>query len=168
MAMSDEVIERTTTWSSAGDARPLPRNMPRGPRVPGQALGGISPTEIIRGLGRISNFKQAISDAIKTAFEMNRAGEMALPDEAVWSNAIAFLQAYAMVLDAPFIAPLQGGGLSAEWHEHGLDIELRFRRHRDVFTVIEDARSEIGPFMARDRDFEHATRALNLLAQRLI
>lgn len=169
--MSASVYEQTTTWLSARAAPPLWRNMRGlqgyGSLAPGRTLGGISPTSTIQGYRNKSNFDRAIVDAVETAAEMHRAAEMALPNESVWNDAIAFLQAYAMVLGAPLITPLQGGGLSAEWHEHGLNIELRFRKDRDVFAVIEDARGEIEAFMARDPDLDHAAQALNILVQRL-
>nr|WP_294551640.1 hypothetical protein [uncultured Rhodopila sp.] len=46
--------------------------------------------------------------------------------------------------------------MGAEWHERGVNIELRFRRVFDVYAVIEDARGIVPDFHGRDPSLQHA------------
>lgn len=169
--MSNVMLERSTTWLSAGTTQTPWQNMRGrqgyGSLPPGSSLGGISPTSTIQRIKRASGFDQAWKEAEEAAFEMSQDGEMAPLDRSIWNVAFDYLKTYSAILEAPLITPLQQGGVCAEWHEFGLNIELRFRSSRDVFVVIEDARSEISQFMAKDLDLEHATHALNLLSQRV-
>lgn len=170
--MSGAALERSTTWPSAGTTQTPWQNM-RGRQgygsvPPGSSLGGISPTSTIQRIQRVSGFDQAWKEAEEAAFEMSQDGEMAPLDRSIWNVAFDYLKTYSAILDAPLITPLQQGGVCAEWHEAGLNIELRFRGFHSVFTVVEDARNEIGPYMANDPYLDHATRALNLLSQRTL
>ena len=64
------------------------------------------------------------------------------------------------------VNPLQLGGVSCEWHELGINLELRFRGLTDIFAVIEDARSELTEYYGPDGELLRAREALAVLAQR--
>jgi hypothetical protein len=97
---------------------------------------------------------------------MVAADEMDPPDPEVWRFAETLLVSFAEFLPPPLVHPLQLGGVSCEWHERGMNIELRVRGLGDVFTVIEDAQNALPNFSARDPDLRHAIRALQVLQSR--
>jgi hypothetical protein len=78
------------------------------------------------------------------------------------SPLITFLE-----LPTPLILPLQNGGIGAEWHASGMNIELRYRKPYDVYAVLEDARGAT-PFRGRDPELERTRVALSELARRIL
>ena len=73
-----------------------------------------------------------------------------------------------MELPVPLILPLQNGGIGAEWHDHGMNIELRFRNPYDIYAVLEDARGAIQPFYGRDPFLVQTRAALRELSTRAV
>ena len=71
-------------------------------------------------------------------------------------------------LPLPLILPLQNGGIGAEWHEQGLNIELRFRSPYKVYVVIEDARNLVSTLHDYDSNLVQARAALRELAARMV
>ena len=60
------------------------------------------------------------------------------------------------------------GRLSAEWHERGLNIEIRFRENDDPYVVIGDARAKVANHRGPDSDLMKAKAAIAELAIRSI
>lgn len=120
---------------------------------------------------RLDALSAALLDALAEARSMAEDGEMEAPDADTWNAANLALTAFlagplAEALDMPLISPMRRGGLSAEWHERGMNIELRFRGPHDVYAVIEDARGEIADFRGRDPHLMRAAGAIAELAVR--
>jgi hypothetical protein len=116
---------------------------------------------------RIRAFAEAFADGIELAEQMECSGELGPPNTNVWKHALSVLIPWAAKLPAPLVAPLQSGGVSVEWHDHGLNIEMRFRGLKDVFAVIEDASDQIEDYFGRDPNLERASVALDMLASRM-
>jgi hypothetical protein len=120
---------------------------------------------------RLDALSTAFLEALAEARCMLEDEEMEAPDPDTWTAAHLALTAFlagpfAEALDVPLISPMRRGGLSAEWHERGMNIELRFRGPRDVYAVIEDARGAIEDFRGRDPDLARAADAIAELAVR--
>jgi hypothetical protein len=120
---------------------------------------------------RISGLRAAFSDALVDARSLVEAEELEEPSADTWTAAFNALHhflagPFAELLDVPLISPMRFGGLSAEWHASGLNIELRFRRPGDVYAVIEDARGEIESYWGSDPDLFRAAEAIAKLAAR--
>jgi hypothetical protein len=120
---------------------------------------------------RLSALATAIIEALTEGRCMAEDGELEPPDADTWNAACRALTAFlagpfAEALDVPLISPMRRGGLSAEWHERDMNIELRFRGPRDVYAVIEDARGAIGDFRGSDPHLERAAEAIAELASR--
>lgn len=120
-------------------------------------------------LRRIASFQEALNDALELNSEMVHDEEGDPVDSQTLQYAalslsplIAFLE-----LPTPLILPLQNGGIGAEWHASGMNIELRFRKPYDVYAVLEDARGAT-PFRGRDPELERARIALGKLARRIL
>ena len=67
---------------------------------------------------------------------------------------------------SPMMLPLQGGGVGAEWHDFGLNIELRFRNVYDVYAEVEDARGIISEHHGRDPHLRLVQPALREFSRR--
>jgi hypothetical protein len=65
------------------------------------------------------------------------------------------------------ILPLRNGGIGVEWHDRGLNIELRFRAANETYVVIEDAMDGVRTYHGRDPEFVHAELALGGLQRRI-
>jgi hypothetical protein len=126
-------------------------------------LGLDTPT----GFQRTRDFFDAFEAGRALAIELAVAGEADPPDMKIWLEALKVLSAYAPFVNEPMVSPLQLGGVSFEWHVHGLNIELRFRGVNDVFVVIEDAKDTLAEFLGRDPGLGKARAALMALANRL-
>jgi hypothetical protein len=97
---------------------------------------------------------------------MAAADEADPPSMEIWQNAWDALAFFQTKLPAPLLAPLQLGGLSAEWHERGMNIEVRFRGAENAFVVIQDARKEVPEFLGPDPKLIRARGALEKLSAR--
>jgi hypothetical protein len=120
-------------------------------------------------LQRIARFREALNDALELSSEMVHDEEGDPVDSQTLQYAalslsplIAFLE-----LPTPLILPLQNGGLGAEWHASGMNIELRFRKPYDVYAVLEDAWG-VTSFRGRDPDLERTRIALGELGRRVL
>jgi len=134
--------------------------------IPGMALGITTPRTVRAGAQREHEFLEAFLAAADIATEMVAADEMDAPDPGIWASAVMALRPFAPYLSAPLVNPLQLGGVSCEWHEHGINLELRFRASGDVYAVIEDARGELADFHGRDSALRQAANALRALWRR--
>ncbi|MCA3278734.1 MAG: hypothetical protein ING10_05645 [Roseomonas sp.] len=112
-------------------------------------------------------FARTFSDAL----QMADWEEIEAPDVDCWRVARRFLQVFFddrlfPALDLPLITPLDLGGISVEWHKHGLNIELRFRPGGYVYVIVEDARRTIPKHSGRDPSFRAAIEGIVELALR--
>jgi hypothetical protein len=112
------------------------------------------------------DFFDAIKAGASLAIEMAMADEMDAPDFDIWKSASIRLIPYVGQVSPPLVHPLQLGGVSFEWHDAGLNIEIRFRGPQDIFVVIEDARGEVAEFMGKDPWLTEAMPALFALMSR--
>jgi hypothetical protein len=71
-------------------------------------------------------------------------------------------------LDLPLILPLDLGGLSIEWHDHDLNIEIRFRKSQPIYVVLEDALGQISEYRGRDSSLSRSFEAITALSHRSI
>ena len=142
----------------------------------------VSPTDIgsdsvpaIDSLNALINrpnlFDTSFADALNEALFLADQREIENPDHDCWSFARAFLRGIFCnprfgKLELPLILPLDLGGLSAEWHNHGLNIEIRFRASQPVYLIIEDARAQIKEYRGRDPSLARAFQAIIALAHR--
>ncbi len=136
--------------------------------LPSVALGGMSPSEVQTETKRLRGFLAAFGAGRELACEMVAEDEMDPPDSAVWTFAENAITPFAAYLPPPLVSPLQLGGVTCEWHDQGMNIELRFRGMADVFAVIEDARREVAEFHGRDPNLRLAKDALCILIQRQV
>ena len=113
-------------------------------------------------------FFDAVREAVDQAVAMADEGEIAPPNAQTYQFAIVSLAplAHVFALPAPLLLPLQDGGIGAEWHDHGLNVELRFRAPYDVYAVIEDADAIVDELHGRDNDLKKAQLALAELSHR--
>jgi hypothetical protein len=160
-------------WDTLGFKRTLARAFQgdrgyaqTGKQLLGAALGASSPGSIIAGLRQEHEFAAAFNLGAELAADMAAADEADPADPEIWGAAFDALSNFARFLPAPLVSPLQLGGLSIEWHEVALNIELRFRGLTDIYTVIEDARRELATFQGHDVDLRRAENALRTLAAR--
>lgn len=115
-----------------------------------------------------------LSKAFIDAIELSKT--MVADDEAAPINDQTYFYAFSvlappvvtMELSVPLILPLQNGGIGAEWHDHGMNIELRFRNPYHIYAVLEDARGVTQPFHGRDPGLVQTRAALRELATRAI
>jgi hypothetical protein len=117
---------------------------------------------------RMKKFFEAVDDALQLNATMIAAEEGDPVDIQTLLYAIQNLVplVISLKLPAPLILPLQGGGIGAEWHTSGMNIELRFRKPYDVYAVLEDVRGTIAAFHSRDSDLVHTRSALCELGTR--
>jgi hypothetical protein len=106
--------------------------------------------------------------AVSEAFEFAAEDGAAPPSSDIWAFALMALLKDCDKVSIPQINPLQLGGVCAEWHELGMNIEIRFRGVDDVYVVIEDAKGEIDSFYGRDPHLKSAATALLHLARRAL
>jgi hypothetical protein len=119
---------------------------------------------------RIEKFLEAVNEALELSNTMVASEEGDPLDHQTFLYAIQSLVPLIMSLKLPppLILPLQSGGIGAEWHTGGMNIELRFRKPYDIYAVFEDARGAIEPFHSRDPDLVRARSALGELSTRSI
>ena len=110
---------------------------------------------------------EAVRDAILLNGEMLAAEEGDPLDSQTLQYALQSLAPLiiSLRLPPPLILPLQGGGIGAEWHTSGMNIELRFRKPYDVYALLEDARGTT-PYHGRDPDLAYTHPALQELSRR--
>jgi|SRR5271165_4543106 len=125
-------------------------------------------TAVEASLQRIASFKEALNDALELNVEMVNDGEGDQVDSQTVQYAALSLNPLiaSMELPTPLVLPLQNGGIGAEWHAYGMNIELRFRKPYDVYAVLEDARSP-EEFRGRDPDLERTRIAIGELGKRV-
>ena len=117
---------------------------------------------------RIERFAEALTDALVLSDTMVASEEGDPVNQQTLLYAIQSLVPLVMSLKLlpPLILPLQDGGIGAEWHTSGMNIELRFRKPYDIYAVLEDARGAIELFHSRDPDLVHTRSALCELSTR--
>ena len=133
--------------------------------VSGVAIGSAWPSHHVSPPDP-KEFRAAFQSALLAAMEATSQDEADPPDPQIWNAATTWLARYAVNVATPLLCPLQLGGLSIEWHDHGLNIEARFRNTNHVYAVIEDARAEVATFQGRDNTLARVNAALKLLAHR--
>jgi hypothetical protein len=133
---------------------------------PALRVSGIIKDETVRL--SIEQFSRAVSDAIALSVEMIAEEEIAPIDVHTLKFAIQSLAPLIATLElpAPLMLPLQNGGIGAEWHTSGLNIELRFRRPYEVYAVLEDAENVIKEYHGRDPDLVQTRFVLSELRAR--
>jgi hypothetical protein len=119
---------------------------------------------------RIEKFSEALTEAIELSATMVAAEEGDPLDYQTVAYALQILLPLIMSLNfpTPLILPLQSGGIGAEWHTSGMNIELRFRKPYDIYAVLEDARGVVLSFHSRDPNLVYARAALRELSNRSI
>jgi hypothetical protein len=118
----------------------------------------------------LEELRKAVIEAIELSKTMVAEDEAAPINDQTYFYAVEVLAPLiiAMELPVPLILPLQNGAMGAEWHNHGLNIELRFRNPYDVYAVLEDARDAIQPFYGRDPFLVETRAALRELSTRAV
>ncbi len=111
----------------------------------------------------VEELRKALIEAIELSKTMVAEDEAAPINDQTYFYTVAVLAPLiiAMELPVPLILPLQNGGIGAEWHDHRMNIELRFRNPYHIYAVLEDARGEILPFHGRDPHLVRARVALH-------
>jgi hypothetical protein len=119
-------------------------------------------------LEKLRQFEQALGDAIEVSETMVSEEEASPFDGQTFNYAVSVLAPLfiEMEIPAPLVLPLQNGGIGAEWHAFGMNIELRFRNPYHVYAVIEDVQLTIPRFHGRDSNLVRARKALAKLAAR--
>jgi hypothetical protein len=129
-------------------------------------LTARAPEESLRV--KIEQFREALRDALELSDTMiaDEAGEPI--DNQTLIYAIQTLEPLVMSLKLPppLMLPLQNGGIGAEWHTSGMNIELRFRKPYDVYAVLEDAQGAVPQYHGRDPHLVQAGSALCELSAR--
>jgi hypothetical protein len=122
------------------------------------------------GQDRLERFIDALNDALQLSHTSAASDEGDPIDHQTLTYAVQSLAPLmvSLELSPPLILPLQNGGIGAEWHTSGMNIELRFRKPYDVYAVLEDARGIISPFHSRDPELVNASSALSELGKRSI
>jgi hypothetical protein len=119
---------------------------------------------------RLEEFGKAVAEAIELSDAMVAENEAAPINYQTLTYAVEALAPLivAMGLSSPLMLPLQNGGIGAEWHDVGMNIELRFRSPYHVYAVLEDARGAIPPFHGRDPHLVHTRLAMRRFATRAV
>lgn len=162
----------TATWPHASpaavgyqwDQPPLTTTIRSTP--PGAAVGSDWPTGRTPTPEPARELQRVFTGAWAEGWELVTAGELVPPNVRIWAFALWWTLHYADMVSSPIVCPLQHGGVSVEWHAHGLNIEIRFRSDNHVFVVVEDARGELSTFHGRDNTVSRAANALRVLRQR--
>jgi hypothetical protein len=107
---------------------------------------------------RLNALYEAFSEALVDVEIARGEGDADAPDEQTWAFAWGALSQLLTGLDVPLplVIPAPTGGLGAEWHAAGLDIELRFRAPGRIYCAVEDGRSVI----SRASDFRSDLRGI--------
>ena len=135
----------------------------RPPRpMPGASLGQTTP----QGWSQIANFYRAFILGLDFAYEMVADDAMDPPNPQVWEQAIDAMVGFAGHVPLPLVTPLQLGGVSVEWHEHDIDLEVRFRPGVPPFVSVDDVRGLCAAFQGHDKNLVNALSALTTLATR--
>lgn len=115
----------------------------------------------------IDHFIDALNDALALNSAMIDAEDGDPVDNQTLQYAVQSLTPLiaSFELPTPLVLPLQNGGVGAEWHMSGMNIELRFRKPYDVYALLEDARGTIS-FRGRDPDLVQVGHALRELSTR--
>jgi hypothetical protein len=118
---------------------------------------------------RIEGFVQALTEAIELCNTMIADGEGDPIDAQTLLYAIQSLVPLIISLEMPppLVLPLQNGGIGAEWHTYGMNIELRVRQPYDIYAVLEDARGVFASYHGRDPYLVRARSALHELSARV-
>jgi hypothetical protein len=118
----------------------------------------------------VDELANALIEAIELSKTMVAEDEAAPINDQTYFYAVEILAPLiiAMELPVPLILPLQNGGIGAEWHDRGMNIELRFRNPYHIYAVLEDARGEILPFHGRDPHLVQTHAALHQFTTRAI
>jgi hypothetical protein len=113
-------------------------------------------------------FHAALAEAMELSEAMVAEDDAEPIDRMMLDESVGFLLPVisSLGLPPPVVLPLRNGGIGAEWHERGMNIELRFRRRSDVYAVIEDARGIVADYHGRDPSLQHARAALQEFARR--
>jgi hypothetical protein len=151
----------TTTVASGEEAKAFDREQ--------ESLGQLALTLSIQDSAqRIDRFFEALSDALELNATMADAEEGDPFDVQTWQYAVQSLEPLiaSLELPIPLILPLQNGGISAEWHAAGMNVELRFRKPYDVYAVLEGRGDPT--FHGRDPDLGRARDALRNLSRRCL
>ena len=117
---------------------------------------------------RVDDFALAFNEAVELSEAMVSDDEGMPLNIQTWTYAAQELISIVSALDIPLplMLPLQNGGVGAEWHDSGLNIELRFRNPYQVYAVLEDARGIIPELQVYDQNLALARIALRELANR--
>jgi hypothetical protein len=137
----------------------------------GQSVNATDPRAALSsetGRLKVEQFFDALRDALELYRVMITEDEISPLDDQTLRYAFQSLLPLfvSFKLPPPLILPLQNGGIGAEWHTFGMNIELRFRKPYDVYAVIEDARGTLPEYHGRDRDLLQARSALSELSIR--
>jgi hypothetical protein len=118
---------------------------------------------------RIEAFFAALTEAQELSGVMAAADDGDPIDSQILSYAIQSLLPFigSLNLSIPVILPLQSGGIGAEWHDFGMNIELRFRRVSNIYVIVEDAQHTIPTFQGPYPDLHEVGFALRELSRRM-
>ena len=113
-------------------------------------------------------FMQRMQDAKAAGDAAPLAGDAAPRDGKAWLHAAHSIKGVSRYLDipVPLVLPLRDGGVGVEWHECGLNIELRFRYSARAYVLIEDVRGIIPAHQSEDHFFMWSETALRELSER--
>jgi hypothetical protein len=133
---------------------------------------GRSPSAFTAAAGetRTEAFVTALNEALELSALMVAEDDGDPMDHQTVVYAVQCLLPYikSLKLPCPVILPLQNGGIGMEWHDAGMNIELRFRHVYDVYAVVEDAQSILRGYHGRDPSLYHAEIALRELSSRSV
>ena len=119
--------------------------------------------------GRAEAFRNALQEAIDLSELMIAQGDGDPIDHQTFTFAVQSLLPFvvSLALPSPMMLPLQNGGIGAEWHDLGMNVELRFRKlYQDVYAVVEDAHDIVSPYHGRDPYLQNVELALRELSHR--
>ena len=118
---------------------------------------------------RLEKFYQALDEAMELLETMISEDEASPIDQQTFNYAMTVLRPLFMETEmlAPLVLPLQGGGIGVEWHDFGMNIELRFRNPYNVYAVLEDVGGVIQSFHGRDPYLMKSRAALREFSNRL-
>jgi len=119
---------------------------------------------------KIEEFSRAWNEAVELSETMVAGDEGTPLNVQTWTYAAQTLipLVSALELPSPLMLPLQNGGLGVEWHEKGLNIELRFRNPYQVYVVLEDAHGIVPTLHDFDPNLVKARVAFHELATRKV
>ena len=117
---------------------------------------------------RAEAFRNALQEAIDLSELMIAQGDGDPIDHQTFIFAVQSLLPFvvSLALPCPMVLPLQNGGVGAEWHDLGMNVELRFRKLYDVYAVVEDAHNIVLHYHGRDPYLQNVEPALRELSHR--